>query len=409
MTVVDQSPEVAKSFTVFMTRHFGFAWACGLLWHLCRWGVAFLGTYLINDMTGSPRMVQLAGTVLYAPLLLGGVLGGVISDRFDRLATVRAQLLLLVPLTVLIGVLVRADQLEVWMLYLYMFIVGIGWVTDMTSRRALVFDLVGESQLDGAMAMESLSLSMGMVLGALVGGYAVEAVGIGSSYFFIAGFLVLALAVLVPVKSPATTRRTSTEHPVKDLLDGVQILRSNRGLVAILGVTVIANFFLFAYFPIIPVLAEDLDASAFFVGLLLAGTGIGMMIGSLIFARLQPRRRGFVYLVGLFVALALVAPFALSTSYWLALALIIGSGVGSGFFSSTQSTLAVAAVPEEVRGRALGLLSMAIGGLPLGMYVLGEIAEQIGPSRALVFNAVAGIVALSLWIWRYREVARMQA
>ncbi|MDG1088902.1 MAG: MFS transporter, partial [Acidimicrobiales bacterium] len=153
MTVVNQTEPAAKPFAVFSTRHFGYAWACGLLWHLCRWGVAFLGTYLVNDMTGSPRMVQLAGTVLYAPLLLGGVLGGVISDRFDRLVTVRVQLLALIPLTVVIGVLVNSDRLEVWMLYVYMFLVGIGWVTDMTSRRALVFDLVGEARLDSAMAM----------------------------------------------------------------------------------------------------------------------------------------------------------------------------------------------------------------------------------------------------------------
>ena len=97
VTVVNQTEPAAKPFAVFSTRHFGYAWACGLLWHLCRWGVAFLGTYLVNDMTGSPRMVQLAGTVLYAPLLLGGVLGGVISDRFDRLVTVRVQLLALIP------------------------------------------------------------------------------------------------------------------------------------------------------------------------------------------------------------------------------------------------------------------------------------------------------------------------
>ena len=50
-----------------------------------------------------------------------------------------------------------------------MFIVGLGWVSDMTSRRALVFDLVGEALLDKAMAMEAMSLAMGMVFGALVG------------------------------------------------------------------------------------------------------------------------------------------------------------------------------------------------------------------------------------------------
>ena len=99
---------------------------------MCRWGVAFLGTFLINDLTGSPRLVQLAGTVLYAPLLVGGVIGGVISDRLDRLTTVRSQMLLIVPLATVIGLLVRSDRIGVWMIYSFMFVVGLGWVSDMT-------------------------------------------------------------------------------------------------------------------------------------------------------------------------------------------------------------------------------------------------------------------------------------
>ncbi len=401
-----QQPKL-QPFSAFSIRYFPSVWLGGLIWHLCRWGVAFLGTYLINDMTGSPRLVQLAGTVLYAPLLLGGVLGGVISDRFDRLRTVQVQMLVIGPLSVLIGLLVRAERIEVWMLYLYMFVMGIGWVTDMTSRRALVFDLVGPARLDNAMAMESLSLSGGMVLGALVGGSAVELVGVGSAYFFIAGFTVLALLILLPVKSPPVVSRPSPASARSDFTDGLRMLRTNQGVVSVLGVTVIANFFLFAYFPLVPVVAEGLGAAPFHVGLLLAGTGIGMMIGSLAVARWAPYRRGHVYLLGLAAALVMVVPFATVSTYYLALAAIIASGIGSGFFGATQSTLVVTASPVASRGRALGLLSMAIGALPVGMYFLGEVAERWGASTALVANAVAGAIALSVWVLRRPEVRRM--
>ena len=112
------------SFAAFRVRHFGLVWLSGLLWHLCRWGVAFVGTYLVNDLTGSPRLVQLAGTTLYAPLLVGGIIGGVVSDRFDRLNTVRLQMAILAPLTVVIGLIVRAGAVQLWMLYLYMFAMG---------------------------------------------------------------------------------------------------------------------------------------------------------------------------------------------------------------------------------------------------------------------------------------------
>jgi MFS family permease len=391
-------------FLAFRARHFGLVWLSGLIWHLCRWGVAFLGTYLINDLTGSPRLVQLAGTTLYAPLLIGGVIGGVLSDRIDRLATVRIQMAAMVPITVLIGMLVRSGHIAVWMLYIYMFIVGFGWVSDMTSRRALVFDLVGDALLDKAMAMEAMSLAMGMVFGALVGGYAVDSVGIGAAYFAIAGFAFLAILVLMPVTSPvprAVREKTPSDGPtVRDLI-------RHRGLISILGVTVIANFFLFAYFPIIPVIAEDLDASPFQVGLLAGGTGIGMMTGSLVMARMTPRHRGLAYLAGLVVAFGFLMLFAIGTNYWFVFAAIVASGVGSGVFGATQSTLVVAAVPEEARGKALGLLSMAIGGLPLGMYVLGEVAEATSPSTALLINAVGGVAVLGAWVMLRPEVASM--
>ena len=403
------SAEREGSFAAFRVRHFGLVWLSGLIWHLCRWGVAFLGTYLVNDLTGSPRLVQLAGTMLYGPLLLGGVLGGVVSDRFDRLRTVRFQLAAIVPMSIALGLLVRADRVEVWMVYLYMFVVGIGWITDMTSRRALIFDLVGNERLDNAMALESLSLSSGMVIGALVGGTAIAAVGVGAAYFFIAGFVTLAFLLLLPVKSPPHGRSTSAASPIADLLDGVRRLRDNRGVVSILGVTAIANFFLFAYFPIIPVVAERLDASPFRVGLLLAGTGFGMMTGSLLMARLRLRRRGLAYLLGVFVAMAFLVPFALGTSYWVVFASIVASGVGGGFFGATQSALVMAEAPAELRGRALGLLSMAIGALPIGMYFLGEMAERVGVPTALVLNVTIGASLLLIWTVRRPEVRRMTA
>lgn len=392
-------------FAAFQVRAFAPVWFSGLIWHLCRWGVSFLGTYLIADLTGSPRMVQLAGTVLYAPLLLGGVIGGVVSDRLDRLRTVRLQLVLLFPLTILIGVLVRSGQIRVWMIYVYLFLVGIGWITDMTSRRALVFDLVGQERTDNAMAMESLSASTGMVIGALVGGSALQAVGIGSSYFIIAGFIALAFVCLLGVKRPEEpTAKGSGGSPIRDLTDGVRQLRRNKAVISILGVTAIANFFLFAYFPIIPVIAKSLDASPRQTGLLAAGTGIGMMAGSLLTAQLRPRRRGLVYVGGVFVAMLIVVPFARATAYPVALFAIIMSGVGSGCFGAMQSALVAGASPPELRGRALGLLSMAIGALPIGMAVLGESAERVGVPTALTVSMAIGVGTLVLWVWRRPQV-----
>lgn len=83
------------------------------------------------------------------------------------------------------------------------------------------------------------------------------------------------------------------------------------------------------------------------------------------------------------------------------------AGLGSGFFGATQSTLVMTAVPEEIRGRALGLLSMAIGALPIGMYLLGEVAEIAGARNALIISALTGMAVLFVWVRRRPEIAAL--
>ena len=110
----------------FAARGFAPLWFSGLCWHWGRWAIAFLASYHVNQMTGSPRMVQLTGAVMWAPLLLGGAIGGVISDRFDRRRTVRLQTALLVPFVAVVGFAERSDQLGIRLLFPFLLFAGVG-------------------------------------------------------------------------------------------------------------------------------------------------------------------------------------------------------------------------------------------------------------------------------------------
>ena len=74
-----------------------------------------------------------------------------------------------------------------------------------------------------------------------------------------------------------------------------------------------------------------------------------------------------------------------------------------------QSALVLTAVAPEMRGRALGLLSVSIGALPVGMFLLGEFAEAVGASIAVAIWAATGCIALVLWILRRPEALRIVA
>lgn len=427
-------------FAVFSVPGFAATYAVGVVWSMCRWGLGFLGAYVVTHKTGSPRLVQLTGAMLWAPLLLAGMVGGAVSDRFSRRKVLFGQFVVLCPLTVGVAALAAADRLPIAVLYAYMAAAGFGWVIDMTVRRAMVYDIVGDAYLNRAMAFEGLSSSLGLAAGAMAGG-ALASLGAGTAYLVVAGaMLVAAMLVLrtpsaaslhrpVPVvpSSAAAPASTSTgsagSRPTgptpaaspapalapapagsqsffTEVADGLRFLRRAPVLLSILGVTAITNFFHFAYFPIVPLVAERVGASAFFAGFLAAATGFGMAVGStFVITRGPPRGRAYV--IGATGAFLLLNGFALFQHYVpVYLSLLLASSF-VGVFGATQSVLVMTAVEPHMRGRALGMLSMAIGWLPVGMYLLGELAQAVGASAALVTANLAGVACLWLFLaWR---------
>ncbi len=371
---------------------------------MCRWGLGFLGAYVVNKSTGSPRLVQLTGATLWAPLLFAGVIGGTVSDRFARRKVLFVQFAVLGPLTLGVGLLAMADRLPLVVLYAYMVTAGFGWVIDMTVRRAMIYDIVGGQHLNHAMAFEGLSSSLGLAGGAIAGGTLIKVVGAGEAYLVVAGAMVVA-AILVMLVPADGVKVTPVDAGPKvsfrsEALAGMRSLRTAPALVSILGVTAITNFFHFAYFPIVPIIAERVGASPFMTGFLAAATGFGMAIGAM-FILIRSPRRGRTYVIGAAGAFLIINGFALFQSYLpVYLSLLVASSF-VGVFGSTQSVLVMTAADPAMRGRALGLLSMAIGCLPLGMYGLGELAQAFGAPTALVVANGVGVVALIAFLfWR---------
>ncbi len=379
-------------------------YSVGVVWSLCRWAIGFLGAYVVAEATGSPRLVQLTGALLWAPLLFTGAFGGAVSDRFPRRALLLAQFVVLGPLTAGVGLLAVADRLPLWVLYAYMVMAGFGWVVDMTVRRALVYDLVGDRHVNRAMAFEGLASSLGLAAGAFAGGALIGAVGAGGAYLAVAGAIAVAATLLIKV--PATTRRptaTVARVPLRaEVVDGLRLIGRWPVLASILGVTALTNFFHFAYFPIVPVIADGLGASPTATGALAAATGLGMAVGALVVLRF-PVRRGRLYVVGAVGGLVFLLGFAAFDSYVPVFLSLLVASCFVGLFGATQSALVMTSVGEEVRGRAMGLLSMAIGMLPLGMATLGEVAEIVGPRPALIGANLAGLVAMVVFLRRRPE------
>ena len=136
--------------------------------------------------------------------------------------------------------------------------------------------------------------------------------------------------------------------------------------------------------------------------------GIGMFGGSLAVARYQPERRGLMYVCGSYLAFMFMIGFALAPWYLASAVSLAVAASGMGLFASTQAVLVMDSVSEERRGRALGLLSSAIGVLPIGMLVLGEMAELLGTSLAITISVITGAVLMTIFLRIRPEVLHLR-
>jgi MFS family permease len=107
----------------------------------------------------------------------------------------------------------------------------------------------------------------------------------------------------------------------------------------------------------------------------------------------------------------MVLVFALSTSFALSLAALVLAGLGLAGFAVMQSTLVFVLAPSALRARLMGLLAVCIGTGPLGMLLIGGLAELTTAARAIMIFSGSGLVALAvcltLWpeLWREPFVA----
>jgi MFS family permease len=368
----------------------------------------FLCSYLVNQLTNSPFLVQAVGASFFAPMFFAGAIGGVVSDRLDRRRTVRSVAALLVPGAVIMAVLNLSGSIEVWMVYPYMLTIGIGMVVDMTSRRALVYDLVGPAHVTNALALEALAMTSGTLMGGFAGGTLISVLGIGEAFVLVAVLYSISMLLLAGVP-PIGARLRSRGGPnvLQELRATFSLAKGNVTLVSILGVTIVMNVFYFPFTPMVPVFAEQLEVNAFWTGVLAGSPALGSMSGTLLIARGVGIPRGRSYVGGSVIALVFLGVFAAASWYPLALVALILAGFGASGFSTMQSALVMTTSADEVRGRALGLLSMCIGALPFAMLGLGGVAEALGPSTGVIAGVVLGLACMAIWAIRRPESHRL--
>jgi MFS family permease len=335
------------------------------------------------------------------PMLLFGLWGGLVADRYSKRKVLIGAMALEGILALTLGVLDTTGVVAYWHVLLLAFLMGLVQVVETPARQAFVIEMVGPEDVPNAVGLNSATFNIARVFGPVAAGLLVNAVGTGPVFLangasfaaVIAGLLAMRAAELRP--APVVGRGPG------QLREGLRYVKSRPDLLLPIVLIGVVGTFGFNFAVTLPLIAKHTfhrDAAAY--GVMSAAIAVGALMGSLASARRTrpPRQRMLVATTVLFGALEVVA--GLMPSYLTLLLVLVPTGaVVLTLATSCNSTVQLGSSPE-MRGRVMALYILVfMGGTPIGAPLIGLAVEHFGPRSGLIIGgaicAVAGIVVLA--------------
>ena len=354
-------------------------------------------SWLVLELTDSPSQVALVGVSRMAPMFLLGLIAGSVADRFSKKRLMLITQMINLTVVGAMFLVIARGHVQAWHAFLATFTMGAAWTLDFAARRSYFADLFEPSQLMNAVSLDIAALTGSGMIGPLLGGALIVLIGFDGAYATMFGFYVVGLGLLLFLRAPKKAPHDGPQPSIgSQVVAAVQAIFVNPTLRATLIVTVSLNFFGFPYMQMVPVIARDvLGVGSTLYGVLAAAAGLGSLVGSMVIASRTIRRPGSVYSFGALLMLIAVFAFSFAPGYPIALVALIVAGLGMAGFATMQPAIALQAVPPAMRGRAMGAIALGIGASPLGMLVVGQLAEAFGPRIALALLSGTGFVVLN--------------
>lgn len=355
--------------------------------------VMFSQLWLVRQLEEDPLWLGFVGLANGIPSIVLTLFGGVVADRIDQKRLIMLTQTLMGSLVLLLAVLTFLRVVEVWHVIAIAFFSGAVNAFDAPARQTIFVNLIDRKEMVSAVALNSSIWPGSRMVAPMFAGVIIAAFSTATSLFIgAAGYL--AMAVLIArLKAPPVTR--SPRHgALHDLMQGARYVRDNVLFSSLIGMTFFNSFFGMAYLQLMPIFTIDvLKKSAAAQGALMSASGIGALLGTAVAALLgRVQRRGLLIVLGSACVGMLIVGFGLSHWYALSLTFLFLAGFCQSIYMiSIMSTLQMK-VPDELRGRVMGIHGMTYNLMPLGGMLAGGVASVLSAPFAVAIGggAVSG-------------------
>jgi MFS family permease len=354
--------------------------------------------YTAFTLADSAAVLGLVSLAQGLPMMLLGLVGGVVADRVPRRSVLIGSQSALGLAAAMLAGLGLLGGLQVWHVIAATLVQGAAFAFNMPARQAYIAELVSRPQLASAVGLNSATQNFGRIAGPAVAGVLLALPGIGliAAFLAIAGMYCVALLTLLRLPhghASSNPRAAVKEDSRTQLIEGLRYVRGSPTILALIGMNLIVVAFGMPYQTLMPVFAERVYAAgASGLGLLLAGSGAGALAGAVCVAALSGFSRPSLLQLGLAVALGVsLVVFAITRWFPLAVGLLVVIGFLFSAFSALNNTLIMSRTEPHLTGRVMSMYLLTWGAMPVGAVPLAWLAEHAGAPLAM---AIAGVVVV---------------
>lgn len=382
--------QILTLFPAFRHRNYRYYFSGQLVSMIGTWLQIVAQGWYVLELTHSAFMVGVVTALGFLPVMLFGLLGGAIVDRFHKrnllILTQSASLIL----TLSLGSLALFGYGNVWIISIFAFLLGIINAIDMPARQSFTIELVGSKDLPSAITLNMSSFNTARVIGPAIAGLLIA--GIGTSWAFIINglsFLAPLFALmLMNVKSDIPKYHL---HPLRSINIGLKFAFKHLYIRNLLLFTAVISIFGFSYATLLPVLVQQVfhkDASV--LGIVYSAVGFGAIISALL-TSLIINKLSFIKIVftgSLIFSLAILA-LSFVNNVYLSLPFLFIAGAGFATIIATVNSTIQKNVEHHLRGRIMSIFTLSfIGMQPIGSFEMGFVAEHFGSQYALRLGAI---------------------
>jgi MFS family permease len=388
---------------------FRLLWVSGLCAWVGRWIDTVVGAWLVLELTNSPFLVGLLGTCRFASMVMGPFCGAV-CDRTNQRFVLMAVQVIYGAASLAVLALFALGRIEVWHLFLFTLIGGLCYTFDFSARYSIAAGIVKDHHILSSISLMQVAGGVTSIVGPLIGGSLLDIIGTAGCFALMAVGFLLSFLTLLPLKIVEKACPGSHISIWRELISGLRYIGGDRLLFSLVVMAAMVNLFIFPYiYTLMPIFARDiLGVSAGGFGQLLAGAGLGAVLGSLVVGSLQQSVNRGRFLVGAVMAWPLIlVALSYSRSFFISMALLVSAGMAQGISMALVQALLLMRSAEEMRGRVSGARAFAISTLSFGTLLTGyEVSLWGAPAAFIINSSVFILIATLIFFWASELVRR---